>query len=725
MTDKLISSITKQLIFQHNFPIDFNFTNAPKTKIDTILPPSIPHNKLICRNNSELFFASGNLVRCCSINPVTSNYKLLKTPHADFEVVSLEINESGTFLAIVGDSVVDIVSLPPVLNTKQKAVYIEEASYRISDVGKVRKVLWQSIVANDSMVVILNENSEVFGFELKKSVKIPAIKISFDEKINSVSFGSRSKINDGLKLYASTDDKVVSVDFYNGSTRIAVSEYAIDVAISDSQNTIEIIKDKFPGQSNLLSSAEAQLKVYESLRGQLSNNLREVRALYTENPYELFTVELKLSTPDYKPQTVAQIGADDLVAFGDNEQIALLATIKNDTISYFSNIIGSGLVKYAEPEQLTYSKPKRGFGFVDPFDEINTEKLFWQQDLNSLEFLQSEKLPFNGKAYLRNLTGCDSKFVAVVDGSLVVVNCEWVSELLSDLDNDSVDSVEKINPTYNLLSAGKDLQGFAVITKFDSEVGVIVRDNLEIVTTNADDVAPKKDEEKEPLKIDDKPFVPSLAISAEPFTEIESNLKTLEKSVSLKNEPSMKLEPTVEVLEKLNKDSLEINQAVFGYSVYAIKLQSRTLAQLKSLKLQVETIKNLTDDTPYNNEIDDRISKIFQKQEDLDSRMKHVQSKINEQMYKIQNVPLSKEEKEYFEEINAWNQTTVDLIDQLKVFSDEVEEFKNTQPAEEDQDEKVVLENLQLQNRVKKLLTWLKFQGSEIHDLMERVSIKT
>lgn len=727
MSDELISLITKQLIFQHSFPTNFNFAQESGSTIPPASPPaaSIPHNKLVCRNNSELFFAQENLVRCCTINPITSNYKLLKTPNANFEVVFLEINESGTFLAIVGDQIIDVVSLPPVLNTKQKSIYIEERHYRITDVGKIKKVLWQSVVANDSMLVILNENSEVFGFDLKKSVKVPSVKISFCEKINSIAFGSRSKINDALKLYASTDDQILSVDFYNSSTRIAVSESAINVAIDDSQNTIETIKEKFPGQSVLLTMAKTQLKVYESLHHQLLNNLREMRGLYTDDPYELFIVEPKLTTADYNPRVVAQIGADDLVSFGDNEHIGLLASIKGDTISYFLNILGSGLVKYEEPKQVGYAKPKKGFGFVDSIDEANAEKIFWEQDLNSLEFLQSEKLPFDGKGYLKNLNGCDDKFVAAIDGSLVVVRCQWVRELLADLENDSIDSLDKIKPTYNLLSSGKDLQGFAIVAKFDLEVGVIVRDNLEIVTINADEVL-ELEGVVEQLKIDEKPFVPSLAISAEPFAEIESSLKTLQNSYSLKNDPNVKLEPTIEVLEKLNKDSLATNQAVFGYSVFAIKLQSRTLAQLKSLKLQVETLKNLTDNTPYNDEIDDRIGKFSQKQEELDTRMKHIQSKINDQMYKGKNVPLSKEEKQYFEEINAWNKTTLELIDQLKVISEEVEECKELKPTVEGEyDEKVVLENLQLQQRMKKLITWLKFQGSEIHDLIERVSIKT
>lgn len=140
MSDELVSLIAKQSIFQHNFPIDLNFAQAPGIKSPTKpSSQSIPYNKLICRNNSELFFAQDNLVRCCTINPITSNYKLLKTAHADFEVVSLEINESSTFLAIVGDLIVDIVSLPLVLNTKQKSVFIEDKHYRITDVGKIKK----------------------------------------------------------------------------------------------------------------------------------------------------------------------------------------------------------------------------------------------------------------------------------------------------------------------------------------------------------------------------------------------------------------------------------------------------------------------------------------------------------------------------------------------------------------------------------------------------------
>ncbi|KAI3404965.2 NUP82 [Candida oxycetoniae] len=662
------------------------------------------------------------------------------------------MNESSTLLAVVGESNVDIVVLPtPHLETQQSSAYVDTTSYRVQIPGKIRKCIWQSICANDSMFVVLNDNSEIFGFDILKSTKIPQIRIKIEnEKINSITFGSRSKIGDGLRIFASTDDKIFALNFYHKGTKIAVSEGAVDLAIVDSQTVISLIIDKFgddPKNSYLLRSALEQLNLYKSFKNQLRHNVREVRGTGSDEPYELFKVDLNFlnsSQIDYSPNTVANFGADDLISFGGNEQVTLLAMIKNNTISYFINILDCGFIKHEEPAGANYTKPKKGFGFVDTFDEVNAENIFWENELCVLDYLQSDKLPAKGgggggACILQNINNCDNKFVAVIDSDIVVVDCAWVEDFLSELQNDvKYDfSPHKIRPTYNLLSSGDDLQGFAFVNKFQQEIVIVVREQLELVKLTTE-----PEEEKKLIAAGDQPktkdssrIVPqsqldTTTLFTEPFAEIEEYLRKLKVSTIVSSTKATNLNPAIENLEELNKISQVTNSIISNYTVFAVKLQSRVITQLQSVKLQFERLQSISSIKPYNEKHSDRICKLFERQKQLDLKMKVIQDKISDQFYKAKDLPLSVAEKKYFEEINTCNKTSKELVRKLDEYKEQVERINkekeklSTNKEEEKKEEnEQVLQTLQLEQKVKRLIVWLKSQDADINDMMKKVKI--
>ncbi|KAI5963238.1 NUP82 [Candida pseudojiufengensis] len=732
MSDVLISSISIQSIFQHRSSIESSHFFSPNLFVPTsqIVEP----NKLILRNDSEIFFAIDNLVRCCIINPITTNYKLLKTLQPNFEILSLELNESGNYLALIGESKVEIIVLPPRLNTKQKSIHVENTrNYKIVlQKGKIKKMIWQPIIASDSMLVILTDQNEIFGYDLKKSTTIPTIKIQAKENLNSITFGSRSKISEGLKLYAATDETILRYDFFTETTTIAVSENALDVAIEDSKLIIELIEEEFEDQPNssLLRQAQDQLSYYKLLQlNELSKNFREVRSVYSQNPIELFTIRMKNLVPKHEPEIVASIGADDIISFGDNEQISLIATIQNNTISYFTKVLDTNFIKIKKvPDH--YQKPKRGFGFVEVQDDINVEFDFYKKNLSDLDFIQSEILPVEGSGYLKAVNHRDDKFVAVIDSNLLTINCEWVNDLVVDLINNNKDCLSTINPIYDLISKGKDLQGFAFISQFDKEVAIVVRDSLEIVDINKDEEVHHESTNKGELLIEDKPHAPSLNLTeGQPFAEIETNLKNLKNSI-LKR-PQGDLSPSVENLAKINEISIKTNKVITNCSVYAIKLQSRMILQLRSLTLQAETLKSLsTAEKPYNEKTSKRISDIKLKQDKLQVKLKNIQNKINDEFFKIKDIPFSNDEKKYFDEINKCNTLSFELVKKLDDYRSQLDELKKEkhekkkkEAADIEGEEASTLNDLRTYQKVKKLKNWLNHQDSEIHELMDKVKI--
>lgn len=87
-SDQFIHQITQQFVFQRLWT-----GNATTPEL---APASTPYNRLVCRNNTDLFYATGNIVRCCTISPNHKNYKLFKVENQFYEVASLLMNKSGT-----------------------------------------------------------------------------------------------------------------------------------------------------------------------------------------------------------------------------------------------------------------------------------------------------------------------------------------------------------------------------------------------------------------------------------------------------------------------------------------------------------------------------------------------------------------------------------------------------------------------------------------------------
>lgn len=181
---------------------------------------------------------------------------------------------------------------------------------------------------------------------------------------------------------------------------------------------------------------------------------------------------------------------------------------------------------------------------------------------------------------------------------IVIVDCTWVKDFVNDLVGNKVDDVavaphygvasEEPEPilafTYikdKITSTGEYLLVFRSKTKDDLEV-------IQIVNTAPEDLTT---EPKEILRLTDK--VQSNAgltyKAPSPFDELLAELQNLSKikiaTGGIQGNTGLD-KGNVDDLENLNKLSINTIQLAKEYSIFGIKLQTRILSNLDSLKEQ-------------------------------------------------------------------------------------------------------------------------------------------
>ncbi|CAI5760745.1 unnamed protein product [Candida verbasci] len=730
-TDSFIKQITSQSLFNlfsHN-----KLTNSIQQL-----------NKLIIRNNQDLFFVSNNVVRCCQINPYTINYKLVNINASNsgyYEIHSILLNQTGNLLAIIGSSQIDIVNLPNNLKI-DGSIYVNNSSYKITNIkGEIKKVIWQSIAQNDCILVVLNDQNQISVFDISKSLNIPQLEVNLTNRlqgnITSITFGSSKNLIGGLTLYISTDQGVIYsiFPFIAKSTKIATTESAIDIALDDTKSIMSLIQDKFP--TNLVDIASSpinkavlkQFDYFQFLKSQINKGITYKEVRNFNKPYELSVVEQSLNgyhDISIQGPLVSSFKIDDLTSIYDNEQVTLLVSIgENSTINYYAQL-NPLLMKFKSmEEQLTtttkksYVKPRKGFGFIDPPDTLTEQKQFWDTDLAILDILQSDKLDISptSTSYFQKLN--DEKMAMIIDNKFILMDLEWCKNLVESLESEPT---LEISTNYDIASSGNEvIKGSGYIKDEITSTGeylIILRDkeidDLEVITISSTQIEP---EIKLITDIPERKQIKSVSIS-KPFEEIESEL---EKLKNLKLEGSGELDGSIKSLETLNKLSNDTKKVLSSYTIYGIKLQSRISSQLELLKLQIDNISNIKSKN-FNTEQQKNITQINEKQDKLNKKLESLQEKIYKSLVKInsnRSLPLSKSEKSWISEMNEMIEEIIkddnsltkrveNLVNQVKIIKDNNVEIDE-------------LEAIKLDKRLSKIVNWLKLEDDSIINLKTSV----
>lgn len=137
-----------------------------------------PGNQMCTRGN-DLFLAVGQTVRCTDASSDSkTGYKRLELSNVDFAIRSLHINESGTLLAVIGDTKVVACVLPPsgALSSRNEScirLRNRQVGERSGETLEIYKVAWNPIARYDSNLIIMTSDGYLRAYNLSWSYEDP------------------------------------------------------------------------------------------------------------------------------------------------------------------------------------------------------------------------------------------------------------------------------------------------------------------------------------------------------------------------------------------------------------------------------------------------------------------------------------------------------------------------------------------------------------------------
>ncbi|KAK9360270.1 hypothetical protein V1504DRAFT_455456 [Lipomyces starkeyi] len=156
---------------------------------------------IIAVRGTEIFLAVQGQIRCADFGKIREvgnhwrYYKTLNITGLDFSVRRLQINSSGTYIAIVGDHNVIVCALPlPGFSKRSETkLHVRHRSlgmaYPDGDVS-ILKTLWHPLAKDDSCLVVLSSDRIIRMFDLVYSYEEPEQIFDFTQNLSqNFSFG--------------------------------------------------------------------------------------------------------------------------------------------------------------------------------------------------------------------------------------------------------------------------------------------------------------------------------------------------------------------------------------------------------------------------------------------------------------------------------------------------------------------------------------------------------
>lgn len=748
MSKSFIERVQSQLIFD--------------SPIGTINP------KLASRKDTELFCATNNVIRFCTINDKTTNYKIIVHDHSQFQIEELLLNDLGNLLAVIGSKDVVICVLPSDLSAIAKEVsLIKVKSYKLNfgpDINRIKKCLWQPSVSTDSNFVFLTADNKIKCFDVNVSTEAPQLCIdlakeeSFGDKeiAGSIAFGGASHQDTNLAgcltLYViSLSGKVYSIyPFLYKSSAILASEKQI----KELYHTTAVILEKLSSNEENGSPFGEQLRFVKALFKQIYNPItpRKIGNKFVINNQT--TDAACLQGPIFNSNSIAN--HVDICSFSDSYFPVLATSIgkdkENTIVSIFlqlkplymkwksnneTNVNSKAIIKPVTG----YKKPIRGFGFIDESDEEAEESGIFHTP-SKLTMISSLKIENYFSADLFKIPYEPNKFgLRIHKKGIYIINIkEVIKKILktSKLPESGEIKYEKLPKSTSQIS------GFTILKDTITEEGTFLvyfsrKDGVQM-SKISEGLTLEKATKPKPKEIAEKKssdIKSTLAIS--PFEEVKLELINLQAKLSknsLKKTTSevaaklnvpldSKIIPTdPKYLSVINTLSLNTIQYVSAYTQFAINLKLRLSNQLDNLKSSLDRLNEIKNslELPIDPEIDVKIEKLTTRQEKINERLTSLNQRIFDaiQTLKLETkLPISKEETKWFKELN--DSTALVGGDLKKSFMEQKKQVSKLKEELSVAGLTLELNALKLNQKIAKVKGWLEQEGQLIQISMIRL----
>lgn len=771
MSTSFIDRVQSQLIFNSS-----SFKIEPRSN-PVLNQPHTISNVATCRNNTEIFLALGNVVRCCSINNRTSNYKVLHIPHLDYVIRNLILNDQGNLLAIVGDGSQVTVCFLPTSISSSSVSSIEVKHYRLSieDSLSIKKCIWQPSVANGNCLVVLTDDDVIRNFDLSISSIEPQLVVDLKKEDNfkgetaaAIAFGNQNLLSGTLTLYVLTQD---------GGKVFAIYPFIHQAAlILTSRNDIKQLHDETVAITNYVEQArsenasklaEAQFKYVDYIYSQLFTPVSP----RIDGATGKFVLSQMKDVPD---QNVALQGplfdgnstgkGIDITSISGVGNLSLLASSSIDSDEVFINYFGqlnsllmrwknnnTGHQTISKPISLKnsngYKKPSRGFGYIDEEeeDDSDVEETRLKNDNSllkkflSVTHLRSDILLSTKEAKVE-LSSYDYNFLIRIGRSEIFsASGEWFQHIFENL---SIDESKDI--IYKLISK-QPLKGFFLAKDVITEEGTF------IISTDDNGILKIKQIVKgiELNKIERKPthftidaskyktLSATPLLTNEPFQELQAEIDCL--SQNLKNTPlrnsitdrTIALEKKIPIsdskyLTSINQLSIQTIRHVSEFTHFALNLKGRLDKQLDTLRESISLLNKVRNSFV---KLPEELESINSKIAELDTRQVQIIERLNKvhqlifdavQKLKISNqLPLSDSETLWFKEINSIaSLANVKFKNSIKESKQQISKLLEDIAVETVAND---LNDLSLNNKVNKVRLLLEKEGQLISLAMTRL----
>lgn len=735
------------------------------------------HPLLVVRQNRDLFYAYENLVRCCAVNPNTSNYRLLLTSYATFRIRALALNPTGSLLAAVGEHDIVVYTLPTSLTTTNIYEFAHASFAFLSFSGSITQALWHPAVARDCGLVVLTSTLKICVYDLLVSQAVPQMTLdltsyeSFKNRTaRSICFGSNDALSGALTLYVTSDDgKVFAVyPFVHVNGTIRTSKSQVNALVEETRAMADFVA-KLP---SLSASLEAQLRLVNTLKKSADHSSCDDEIPLVFPQQNLPDIQGPLHTPKGFQIT-------DILQVNSNEKIPLFAALTLDhanqpSLSFYAQLkplmmrwksMSLLFAAPSSPKKPTgYIKPKRGFGYIDLSEDSDEDEGTRYEEVSrrlteefgTVTLLAVDKLPNLDTSCVQLVSLTKSSF-AIIDKTnlLVTDSSDWCASLSSN----AVDFNElQIDNRYHSVKlTGSDTNpSVAVIKDLTMDTGnylIIVettqKDNLRVLQLKNNDVTHPTKKEKAKLSDDTSSAAKyESVLASEPFDQLQVSLKSILATPLLRSvvESGLLKAPVKndnpEVLTSITTLSESTLKQAAAMTAYVILLHFRFSTQVEELKGQIAEYKRIDSGKASAKGIDEankRISAAVERQQKLTERGKALQEKLISSIETIRHekaLPLSDAERLWFKEINSINTKlnhdniegksfvgiTDTLRSQVRAIVDNLGQPKSV-PKDDDgtADVAAKLKDLQIGQNISKLKQWLLEEAQTIDVVKSRL----
>lgn len=668
-------------------------------------------NLLAVNANKDLFVAIENTIRCCTINSKSSNYKILVSNNTPFDIKEIGLNPSGRLIYSTDFYDVIVQDFPSDINNS-KAVNKSSLDVKLKGLeGKIKKIAWCAYGVNQMSIAILQEGNIVSLYDLNTGespvlrVKLSDIELFKDEIATSITFGSSANVQGGLTLYISTKSAQIYAIYPFTGKEIWVTREEVEIALTDTSGALIYLKNNYEGSDieDVLKPVHLQIDYFKRIYSQMNSHTWFGTKLVNGKSVEAYKINCPISDTPKVLGPLSSLAMDtisDIQGVGENDQCSLLVAVgagetelKVEYLTQISPLImswpkeaptSSPSMVLPPPNQpvnspekhLGYKKPQVGFGYIeDEDDDDEDDEPATPDSLSAIEdgsilhlwdtINRLDTVAFDVLSDVSLSTDCkiipssvDSSQFLIYSPSKTVY-CKpngWTYQLpdIRGLD---------IKNSYDLIDNGKKSKSVGLITDDITFTGdyLIAHDDY---LNNDDSTGEIKviqinepPQQRESTSIKSKPVEKAIIkskLDTSLLTEIEHDLMKLGQKRSLSQKISSQ-DTKVEILDKINKFSVESIDQINSFDTLLMKLNLKVAANLIELNYQVSTYNQMNPKNHTQNNTD-KLNALKVRQETLHKRLSQLHTKLAVQVEEIKvnnQTPLSKAEKEWFNEINA------------------------------------------------------------------------